>query len=32
MYGVHIEDDVFCGPSIVFTNIKNLEPINQKIL
>ena len=30
--GVEIEDDVFCGPSMVFTNVKNPRSIiNQKI-
>jgi UDP-2-acetamido-3-amino-2,3-dideoxy-glucuronate N-acetyltransferase len=30
--GVKIEDDVFCGPSVVFTNIKNPRSfINQKL-
>ena len=29
--GVEIEDDVFCGPSMVFTNVKNPRSIiNQK--
>jgi len=29
--GVEIEDDVFCGPSMVFTNVKNpRSAINQK--
>ena len=29
--GVEIEDDVFCGPSMVFTNVKNpRSTINQK--
>jgi UDP-2-acetamido-3-amino-2,3-dideoxy-glucuronate N-acetyltransferase len=29
--GVEIEDNVFCGPSVVFTNIKNpRSEINQK--
>ncbi len=29
--GVFLEDDVFCGPSVVFTNVKNpRSEINQK--